>query len=428
MGFCAGMLLAAVAWARNRLHVIDGWHRGSRIRAQIWFIILILCAGVAKAQTATGTISGRALDPANAVIGGAQVTLTEPQTNLTRLQATGADGSFVFRALPPGEYSLQVTQAGFAKVIVSGVRLDVAGANNIDITLQPAATAQTVNVKGTSPLLQVNDSSLSSVIGHAQVETLPLNGRNVIQLSHLAAGVVTSAKGSATQRQANYGPGFQVGGQRDNANEILVDGIDISGMELNNYPLAVPPIDSVAEFRVQTANYSAEFGGNSGAIINIATKRGTNAIHGALFEYFRNNALDARNYFATSVSPLKRNQFGATLGGPVVLPAIYNGRDRTFWYFSYEGIRQNNSISSAKLFPTAMERTGNFNGTGTTIVDPFTKVPFLNNTIPSNLISSVGQNLLNLYPLPNSTGSAAFNYVNAPPQSFDNDLISTRID
>ena len=141
-------------------------------------------------------------------------------------------------------------------------------------------------------------------------------------------------------------PAFSVGGQRDNTSVVLIDGMEISGQELNNYPLAIPPLDSLAEFRVQTANYSAEFGGNSGAVINVVSKRGSNEFHSTLFEFLRNDALDARNFFSTTVDPLTRNQFGFVAGGPVVLPGLYNGKDRLFWMFSYEGTRRRQAVTT----------------------------------------------------------------------------------
>ncbi|HEY3936325.1 MAG TPA: TonB-dependent receptor [Bryobacteraceae bacterium] len=388
---------------------------------------LLLAAATLEAQTATGTIQGNVYDASKATIAGAQVTLTEKQTNQTRSQVSNADGFFEFRALPLGLYDIQVQQAGFSEKTVSGIELQVAATLSINIALRTGTHAESVTVEATAPLLQVADPSLSQVIDEQKIAELPLNGRNVLQLTSLAAGVVVSAKGSASERQANYGPGFSVGGQRDNTNVVLVDGIEISGMELNNYPLAVPSLDSVQEFRVQTSNYSAEFGGNSGAIINVASKHGTNGFHGVLFEFLKNNDLDARNFFSTGVAPLKRNQFGATVGGPVIIPKLYNGKNKTFWLASYEGIRQYNSVNSTALIPTPQERMGNFNGTGTTVVDPFTKVPFPNDTIPVSQISPVGQQLGNLFPATNSASSAA-NYYGAPAQSFLNDLISARLD
>lgn len=388
---------------------------------------LMLAAAVLRAQTASGTIQGTVYDPTQAVVAGAQVTLTETQTNQIRSQVSNADGFFDFRALPPGFYDIRVQQKGFSDETVSGIQLQVAATQSINIRLHTGTHAESVTVAATAPLLQVADPSLSQVIEERRIAELPLNGRNVLQLTSLAAGVVLSAKGSGTERQANYGPGFSVGGQRDNTNVVLMDGIEISGMELNNYPLAVPSLDSVQEFRVQTSNYSAEFGGNSGAIINIASKRGTNEFHGTLFEFLKNNDLDARNFFSTGVAPLKRNQFGATIGGPVILPKLYNGRNKTFWLFSYEGIRQYNSVNSTALIPTPQERAGNFNGTGVTVLDPFTKIPFPNDTIPVTQISPVGQHLADLFPATNSTSPAA-NYYGAPSQSFVNDLISSRVD
>ena len=223
-------------------------------------------------------------------------------------------------------------------------------------------------------MLQVADSSLSQVIDQTRVRELPLNGRNMLQLTSLAAGAVVSAKGSGTARQAYYGQGFSIGGQRDNANTVLVNGIEISGMELNNYPLAIPSLDAVQEFRVQTSNYSAEFGGNSGAAINVATKRGTNEIHGVLFEFLRNNNSMARNFFSpryvrlcTAINSALRP------AGQYTCPESITAWNKTFWLFSYEGIRQANAITSTALVPAADQRSGNFASSGVVIVDPFTR-------------------------------------------------------
>ena len=391
-------------------------------------LILLFSAPAIYAQTATGTIQGIVTDSSQAHVAGARVTLTEVNTNQVRVQSSNPTGSFEFRALPIGTYSIQVEDPGFAREVVKGIVLDVAQTRSLDLMVKPASASETVEVGAATSLLQITDSSLSSVINQNRVETLPLNGRNVLQLTAFAAGITTSAKASATERQANYGPAFVVGGQRDNVNVVLVDGIEISGMELNNYPLAVPSVESVQEFNVQTSNYPAEFGGNSGAIINIATKRGSNNLHGSLFEFVRNTDLDARNYFATAPSILHRNQFGGTAGGPVVVPWLYNGKNKTFWFFSYEGLRQRTSISSTAIVPTALERIGNFSQTGTVIVDPYTKIPYTGDTIPGTLINPVGQALLGLYPAPIPTLTGATNYAGAPPQIYNNDISSARID
>jgi hypothetical protein len=391
------------------------------------FLLMCTCACVVRAQSSTGTIQGHVLDSSAALIGGAKVILTEQRTAQTRSQTSDSNGDFEFRALPIGVYKVQVEQSGFATEVVTGITLQVAETKSIQVGLHISGQTETVTVQSGEPMVQVADSSLSSVIDQRRVTELPINGRNVLQLTSLAPGVVTSAKGSATERQGNYGPGFAVGGQRDNTNIVLVDGIEISGMELNNYALAIPSLDDVEEFRVQTSNYSAEFGGNSGAVINIATRRGTNAIHGALFEFFRNEDLDAKNYFSTRPSLLKRNQFGAIIGGPLVIPKLYDGHNKTFWLASYEGSRQSSATPSTAIVPTDEERAGNFAHTGTTIVDPFTKLPYANNAIPSNLINPVGLALLKLYPTANSTNPAA-NYSGSPSQSLTNDVFSGRVD
>ena len=398
---------------------------GGNMKLRALAVALLLSALSLSAQTATGTIQGAVTDSSQAHVPGARVTVTDAGTNQSRVQVSDSTGSFEFRALPVGTYSIQVEDAGFAKSVVTGVVLNVAQIKSLDVTMKPASASETVEVGSAASLLQITDSSLSSVINQDRVENLPLNGRNVLQLTQFAAGITTSAKGSATQRQANYGPAFVVGGQRDNMNEVLIDGVEVSGMELNNYPLAIPSLDDVQEFNVQTSNYPAEFGGNSGAFINIVTKRGANNFHGSLFEFVRNTDLDARNYFATAPSILHRNQFGGTVGGPVILPIIYNGRNKTFWFFSYEGIRQRTDIVSTAIVPTDLERIGDFSQTGVTIVDPITKVPYLNDKITN--INPVGQALLNLYPRANLTTGAS-NYAGSPSQLFNNDLKTGRID
>jgi len=387
---------------------------------------LILSTASLSAQTATGTISGTVTDATQAHVAGAHVRLTETGTNLSRVQTTDSTGSFSFSTLPDGTYSVEVETSGFAKKNITNVVLEVAQTKSLEVLMNPASAPETVEVGTTATQLQIADSSLSSVINQDRVETLPLNGRNVMQLTAFAAGITTSAKGTATERQANYGPGFVVGGQRDDSNVVLVDGVEISGMELNNYPLAIPSVDDVQEFDLQSSNYPAQFGGNSGAIINIATKRGVNNWHGSLFEFVRNTDLDARNYFATTPSILHRNQFGGTAGGPVIIPWIYNGGNKTFWFFSYEGIRQHTAIPATAAVPTLDERQGKFASSGVTIVDPITKIP-----LPGDQITNpnpVGLALLNLYPAPTPGMTGTINYAGAPSQVFNNNLLSGRID
>ena len=379
------------------------------------------------AQTATGVIRGTVQDRTGAVLVDAHVTLRDEATSQTREQTTNQVGLFDFQALPFGSYTLEVDHPQFTKQVTQNIVLQVAETKDLTVTLQVGAADQSVVVQGNGGLLDGSSASLSQVIDDQRILGLPTNGRNVMQLVSLSPGVIAGGRASATQRQANYGPGFSVAGQRDNTSVVLMDGMEISGQELNNYPLAIPPLDSVGEFRVHTSNYSAQFGGNSGAVINLASKRGSNQFHGTLYEFFRNDALDARNYFSTTVDPLKRNQFGFVGSGPVVIPKLYNGENKFFWMFAYEWTRQQQAVTSTSLVPTLKERAGDFSDAGATIVDPITKVPFPGNVIPADKINSVGAALANLYPLPNNSDPSR-NYIGHPNGTSDTDALAARLD
>ena len=395
----------------------------------ILLVLQAICISTAWGQTATGVITGVITDAAGASVAGAMVTLLDQQTNQTREQTTNTSGLYEFRALPRGLYTLHVEMAGFKKSETKNLQLTVAQAMQIDIKLELGQVSESVTVEATAAQVQTSEASLAQVIDEKRVRELPLNGRNFMQLAFLSSGIITAGRASATQRQANYGPAFSAGGQRDNTSTVLVDGIEISGMELNNYPYAIPSLESVGEFRVLTSGASAEFGGNSGAFVNVVTRRGSNEVHGSLFEFLRNNKMDSRNFFDVTgrAAPNKRNQFGFLLSGPVYLPKLYNGKDRTFFTFSWEWQRQRNGTTSTALVPTAQERTGDFSATAGTIVDPLTKTPFSNNQIPVSRISPVGRGLLALYPVSNNSDPAR-NFVNAPLRKFDFSLPSFRID
>ena len=396
-------------------------------RLILGIISYLAMASFALAQTVTGVIRGTVQDSSGAVLVHAHVRLIDPARNQDSEQTTNVEGWFEFRALPFGNYSVEVEYPQFAKMVIENVALQVAETKTVIAILRVGSVGQSVVVQADRGLLEVSDASLSQVIDEKRVLGLPINGRNFMQLVSLSPGVIASGRASATQRQANYGPGFSVGGQRDNTSVVLIDGMEVSGQELNNYPLAIPPLDSVAEFRVQTSNYSAEFGGNSGAVVNVASKRGSNEFHATVFEFLRNDALDARNYFSTMVDPLKRNQFGFVASGPVFLPKLYSGRNKLFWMFSYEGTRRRQAVTSTTLVPTLKERAGDFSGLGVTIVDPITKVPFPGNVIPANRINSVGAALANLYPVPNNSDPSR-NFVGHPKGVSDNDVLAARID
>ncbi|HZO58034.1 MAG TPA: carboxypeptidase regulatory-like domain-containing protein [Bryobacteraceae bacterium] len=400
-----------------------------RFKTILWVLQALGILSIAWGQTATGVITGVVTDAAGASVAGAIVTLLDQQTNQTREQTTTTSGLYEFRALPRGLYTLHVEMAGFKKSETKNLQLTVAQTMQIDIKLELGQVSESVTVEATAAQVQASEASLAQVIDEKRVRELPLNGRNFMQLAFLSSGIITAGRASATQRQANYGPAFSAGGQRDNTSTVLVDGIEISGMELNNYPYAIPSLESVGEFRVLTSGASAEFGGNSGAFVNVVTRRGSNEVHGSLFEFLRNNKMDSRNFFDVTgrSAPNKRNQFGFLISGPVYLPKLYNGKDRTFFTFSWEWQRQRNGTTSTALVPTAQERTGDFSATSGTIVDPLTKTPFSNNQIPVSRINPVGRGLLALYPVSNNSDPAR-NFVNAPLRKFDFSLPSFRVD
>jgi Carboxypeptidase regulatory-like domain len=389
--------------------------------------LFLATASLALAQSATGVIRGTVQDPTGAVVVDVHVTLVDEGTNQSREQRTNEEGFFEFRTLPFGTYRIEAEQPGFKKEVIREVALEVAQTAVVNIALQVGPVNESIGVHADPVLLETSDASLSQVIDDKRLVGLPLNGRNFMQFVSLSAGVINAGRASATQRQANYGPGFSVGGQRDNTSVVLVDGMEISGQELNNYPLAIPPLDSLGEFRVQTANYPAEFGGNSGAVINVVSKRGSNEFHSTLFEFLRNEALDARNPFSATVDPLRRNQFGFVAGGPLVVPGLYNGRNKLFWMFSYEGTRRRQSVTTTTLVPTLKERAGDFSAVPATIVDPITKIPFPGNVIPASRISPVGAALAGLYPAPNNADPAR-NYVGHPSGVSNNDTLAARVD
>ena len=265
-------------------------------------LLLLPAAGLIRAQETINfaSVSGRVIDVSGGVIEGAQVTARGTDTNLSNTAETGRDGRFRFPYLQVGPYKITASKQGFSEAARS-VTLTVGSSFEFTIPLQVGRAETTIQVNDEAAVLETNRSQIAGTISQTEVNGLPLNGRNFMQLVSLSAGVISGGRASATQRQANYGASFSVGGQRDNTSVVLVDGMEISGQELNNYPLAIPPLDSLAELRVQTANYPAEFGGNSGAVINVVSKRGSNDFHVTLFEFLRNDALDARNFFSPTL-------------------------------------------------------------------------------------------------------------------------------
>ncbi|HEX4748698.1 MAG TPA: carboxypeptidase regulatory-like domain-containing protein [Bryobacteraceae bacterium] len=355
--------------------------------------VAIAFAFVGAAQTITGSISGTVRDQSGAVMGGVSITVENTATGLKRETRTASSGDFLISALPFGSYGLRTEKAGF-QTAVADVNVAVDQVRTVEITMKVGEQTQQVTVQSSVENVNTETTQLGGVVNHRDVVELPLNGRDFTQLARIQAGVASSGGGGGQQGGEGGVANFSSNGQRSSSNNFLVDGVDN-----NNYVSGAvamqPSIDSIQEFEVQTNTFAAEYGRNSGAIVNLVTRSGTNDLHGSLFEFFRNDALDARNFFdpAGFATPeLRLNQFGGTVGGPIK-------KDRTFFFINYEGFRRIAGITLITNVPTVLERQGVFtNANGQQI-----RVP----------VNSVSAQLFNLWPTPNLSGPLG-NFVSSP--------------
>jgi len=409
-------------------------------RATLLLLVLLspLCA-----QTPSGEISGVVSDPAGSVVAGVRITLTNPATNAVREVETNESGLYSFPALPPGVYHLRVERQGFRTIERRNIEVLVGSANRIDLNLEVGEVTTVVEIAGGAPVLQSENASIGTVIENRSVIELPLNGRNYLQLTSLIPGATTNGPSSSQGKQRMGGQrnsfALNVSGQRIHYNHYSLDGVENTDLNFNSYML-LPSIDAIREFKVESGLFDAEYG-RAIAQINVSTKSGTNQFHGTLFHFLRNSALDAKNYFDRPdqpIPPFKRNQYGLTVDGPVVLPKLFHGRDRLFFMFNWEGLRERKALTATPALPLTAWRNGDFSG-GPTIYDPVTRVfdaaanvigaptPFPNNRIPENRIHPVAKKLLAFYPLPQQerTGS---NFVNNEGRRVDADQYTYRLD
>jgi hypothetical protein len=323
---------------------------------------LILC-GTVFAQKDTGSIVGTVKDPTGAVVTGASVEVTDVERGQTFRTKTSDAGEFVASPLRVGRYTVTVEKAGFKKAVSETVELNVQGRVAVNIGLQVGQQTEEVIVTGAAPLLETETSELGQVVDRRRVSNLPLNGRNFAQLALLSTGTAPSEPGARDEG----GYGFSANGARSLQNNFLLDGVDNNSnlpdlLNESNYVIQ-PPVEALQEFKVQTNAYGAEFGRGNGAIVNAVIKSGTNSIHGSAWEFIRNNKFDSRNYFDPVGQPApqyQQNQFGATFGGPVVIPHLYDGRNRTFFFVDYEGLRVRQAQTQVAFVPPTAWRTGDF--------------------------------------------------------------------
>jgi carboxypeptidase family protein len=358
----------------------------------------ILLFGVLNAADPTGTLTGTVLDPGGALVPSAKITVTNMQTGLTRNMQSSADGGFVFPLLPAGSYRITVEAAGFSLYQQSGLVVAADQSITLSIRLKIGPTSETVEVSAGAGMVETRSGALSDVVNERKIVELPLNGRNAAALVLLAPGAVDLRAGNAggsgdTLQTISYPGAVSVaanGGRADTANYNLDGGSNQDSYTNVNNPFPNP--DAVQEFSVQTNSFSAEYGRGSGAIVNVVTKSGTNEFHGSAFEFLRNGALNARNFFAPKQDQLKRNQFGGSFGGPVI-------KNKLFFFGTYQGtqIRDLQSGNTATVL-TAAERAGDFSAISRQLVDPLTKVPFGGNIIPASRLDLAALKLLQYIP------------------------------
>ncbi len=394
------------------------------VGALFFFCFLIPTSICAQAGT-SGTISGTVKDSSGAALSAVTLNLKDQGTNKIRTTRSGSAGTFAFNDLSPAVYDLTVTMQGFQTIEIRDIKLEVAEARRIDAHLAIGSVSQNIEVEATTAVLNTENASTGQVIGIESVNELPLNGRDFQQLQLLTPGTVSTTNYQTTEGMAGGASTLGTNQTMNIANGgrpgqvlFLVDGSYDSNQNGRSI-IYRPTIDEIAEFKEETANMSAEYGYGS-SVVNVSIKSGTNQLHGSLYEFLRNSATDARSYFAQSVEPLKRNQYGGSVGGPIVIPKLYNGKNKTFWFVAYEGLRLAQANTSIASVPTAAERTGDFSAYLQPIYDPlsttpdpnhpgsYLRTPFPGNVIPENRIDPVAKFFLGTdwIPLPNLPGNS----------------------
>ncbi len=410
-------------------------------------LICLVALPVLLAQAPSGEITGTVTDSTGAIVSGATVTVTNPATNVSRTVATNESGIYTLPAMPPGAYNVKVEMKGFGAQVRNNVELQVSQVARLDFTLNVGNVSEIVEVAAGAPVLDTETTAVGTVIENRRIIELPLNGRNYLQLASLIPGATTNGPASS-QGQGRMGGqrnefALNVAGQRVHYNHYTLDGIENTDPNFNTY-LFLPSLDALQEFKVESGIMSAEHG-RAMAQVNVTTKSGTNQLHGSAFEFLRNSSLDAKNFFDAGnkpIPPFKRNQFGFTLGGPVAIPKVINGRDKLFFAFDYEGLRERKALTSTSTLPSVAYRNGDFSGVPTQVIyDPATRTygpnntvtgatPFPGNTIPSQRIAPNSATILKDYmPLPNlNPNVVANNYLNTEGRPTDTDQQTARID
>jgi len=388
------------------------WDRFGSAFYVLLLTLLMLSHVSLRAADVTATISGTVKDSTGAVVSKASVTLTNTGTNVSRTILTGMDGSYLFTLVPIGTYRLTVEQTGFRKYVRDGIVLNVNQNAKLDVALQIGAASQVVEVSGDVTQVDTLSATLGNVETERRIVDLPLVERDAFQLGLLQAGVFPPDEDDGSKNP------FSVSGERTESLSFLVNGADNNDF-LGNNAVVDPNPDALGEFKILTNNYEAEYGRTSGGIVNQVIKSGTNAFHGDVFEFFRNDALNAKNYFLPAVTPFKRNTFGGTVGGPIK-------KDKTFFFLSYQGVRRHEGeVAPILQVLSPAERNGDFSELlpQTQLINPITGNPYLNNQVPVNPI--IAKYIADFLPLPNLPNN---NFVSSPIEVDREDQGIARID
>lgn len=378
------------------------------MRTGVLVCILLLAASAAPAQTPTAVVVGTVTDPSGAVVPGVSVKITNLDTNIAQQGLSNEIGDFKIPFLHPGRYSLEATLPGFRTYKRDEFLLEVGQMLRLDIRMDVGAAAEVVTVTDAPPVLNTESAVRGEVTSKEEIAELPLDGRNFSDLAYLTGGVIPKGDGGDGS--------FAVNGARADNGGFLLDGMN-NTQRRNTNSMISPPIESVQEFKMLTSGYSAEYGRYAGGMLTVVTKSGTNRVHGSLYEFVRNDAFDSRSYFDLTKSKLRRNQFGASLSGPLYIPKLYDGRNRTFFMFTWESLRLIDGKSQRGVVPTPEMLAGDFsratdsNGKPVTIVDFInSRKPFPNNQIPANRLDPVALKLAGYFPAPNLSGGV-YNFI-----------------
>jgi hypothetical protein len=420
----------------------------------VWvvFVSLVLCLAPLGAQTTAGSIVGTVTDPSGAIVAGAAITITNMGTNIAVKTTSDSSGEYVVTPLEVGKYSVAVEATGFKRSLRPDIQVNVQDRVRVDAKLEVGKSTETVEVTAAAPILETDTSYLGEVVDSQRIVDLPLNGRFFTRLAVLTAGTAPTPAGA---RDENTG-GFSANGVRPYQNNYILDGVDNNSLseDLSSQTSFVvgPPPDAIQEFKVQTNSMSAEFGRSGGAVLNVTIKSGTNQLHGTAYEFLRNSDLDANNFFNNAngapIAPFKQNQFGFSVGAPIYIPKIYNGKNRTFFFFDYQGTRIRTGQTELATVPTDAMRQGNFSGENgvafNTVYNPNTgtinssgdavgRTPFPGNVIPQSLWNPIAEKLLSMFPEPNTAGQVnnfgpANNYLSNPVEPNNTNQLDLRVD